>query len=42
MIIEEGTHQQLLDANGQYAKLFHVQARYYQEGSDNNEGKDNF
>lgn len=36
-IIEEGTHQQLLDANGEYAKLFHVQARYYQEGSDINE-----
>lgn len=41
-IIEEGTHQQLLEANGEYAKLFHVQARYYQEGSDNNEAKDNF
>lgn len=33
-IAEEGTHQALLDADGEYAKLFRVQARYYQEGGD--------
>ena len=33
-IAEEGTHQSLLDADGEYAKLFRVQARYYQEGGD--------
>lgn len=33
-IKEEGTHEQLLAQNGGYAKLFEVQARYYQEGRD--------
>lgn len=33
-IQEEGTHEQLLAKNGGYAKLFEVQARYYQEGRD--------
>lgn len=33
-IQEEGTHEQLLAQNGGYAKLFEVQARYYQEGRD--------
>ena len=33
-IAEEGTHQSLLDADGEYARLFRVQARYYQEGGD--------
>lgn len=31
-ICEEGTHEQLLLRNGGYAKLFKVQAKYYQEG----------
>ncbi len=31
-IKEEGTHEQLLARGGGYAKLFDVQARYYQEG----------
>ena len=35
-IAEEGTHESLLAANGGYAELFQVQARYYQEGSDFN------
>lgn len=39
-IAEEGTHESLLAANGDYAELFHVQARYYQEGNDFN-GKEN-
>ena len=33
-IAEEGAHQQLLDADGEYARLFRVQARYYQEGGE--------
>lgn len=36
-VAEEGTHQQLLDLGGQYAELFQVQSRYYQEGVDENE-----
>lgn len=32
VIAEEGTHEELLTNDGGYAKLFHVQARYYQEG----------
>lgn len=34
VIAEEGTHEQLLAMGGEYAKLFHVQARYYQEGGE--------
>ena len=34
VIAEEGTHEQLLANNGGYAELFHVQARYYQEGGE--------
>ncbi len=33
-IAEEGTHEELLQKGGAYAKLFNVQARYYQEGRD--------
>lgn len=33
-ITEEGTHEQLLKLGGGYAKLFAVQAKYYQEGGD--------
>lgn len=33
-IREEGTHEQLLAMGGGYAKLFDVQARYYQEGRE--------
>ena len=32
IITEEGTHSDLLMKNGGYAKLFNIQARYYQEG----------
>jgi len=34
VITEEGTHEELLSLGGEYAKLFHVQARYYQEGGE--------
>lgn len=33
-ITEEGTHESLLALGGEYAKLFEVQSRYYQEGRD--------
>ena len=31
-LIEEGTHALLMEKDGEYAKLFDIQARYYQEG----------
>ncbi len=31
-IAEEGTHDALIDKNGEYAKLFAIQSKYYQEG----------
>ena len=33
-IREEGTHESLLALGGEYAKLFEVQSRYYQEGKE--------
>ena len=33
-IVEEGTHQTLMQANGLYASLFNTQAQYYQEGDN--------
>ncbi len=33
-IAEEGTHESLLKLGGEYAKLFEVQSRYYQEGRE--------
>lgn len=32
-IVEEGTHEKLLQKEGIYADLFHVQSKYYQEGA---------
>lgn len=34
IIAEEGTHDSLLQAGGDYADLFEVQSRYYKEGRD--------
>ena len=33
-IAEEGTHDSLLALGGEYAKLFEIQSRYYQEGRE--------
>lgn len=33
-IKEEGTHEELLEADGEYANLYEVQSRYYQEGRE--------
>ncbi|MCD8325387.1 MAG: ABC transporter ATP-binding protein/permease [Lachnospiraceae bacterium] len=35
-ICEEGTHESLLEAQGEYAKLFEVQSQYYTEGGAEN------
>jgi len=36
-IAEEGTHDALMDLDGKYAELFHVQSKYYQEGDEGHE-----
>ncbi len=36
-ILEEGSHEELLEKNGRYAELFNVQSQYYQEGGEANE-----
>ena len=33
-IAEEGTHESLMEQNRQYAKLFHIQSKYYREGGN--------
>lgn len=33
-IVEQGTHQQLMELNGQYAEMFQCQAKYYQENAE--------
>ena len=37
VIAEEGTHESLLRRGGEYARLFEVQRRYYQEGEPSHE-----
>lgn len=39
-IVEEGTHEELLARNGQYAEMFRIQAKYYtEEGEAGNEAE---
>lgn len=33
-IIEQGTHQELMEKNGQYAEMFRCQAKYYQQNKE--------
>ena len=33
-IIEQGTHQELMELNGQYADMFQCQAKYYQQNQE--------
>ena len=35
-IVEEGTHEELLAANKEYAHMFEVQSQYYKEGGKEN------
>ncbi len=36
-IMEEGSHEELLKADGKYAELYQIQSKYYKEGEDENE-----
>ncbi len=36
-IIEEGSHEELLKADGKYAELYQIQSKYYKEGEVENE-----
>lgn len=35
-VTEEGTHEELLEKGGEYARLFEIQSRYYREGAEFN------
>ena len=38
-ILEEGTHEELLNLGGKYAQLYEIQSKYYREGDGENEDK---
>ena len=33
-IVEEGSHEELMNKGGKYADLFEVQSKYYKEGGE--------
>ena len=33
-MVETGTHEELMELNGEYAEMFRVQAQYYVEDKD--------
>ena len=33
-IIQEGSHQELIEKGGRYAELFEIQSKYYKEGGE--------
>ena len=39
MIIEEGTHQELMKLNGKYRYMFDIQAQYYRDEENNTNNK---
>ena len=32
VVIEEGSHSELMALNGKYAEMFHIQSNYYEKG----------
>lgn len=38
-MVEYGTHESLLERDGEYAKMFHIQAQYYKKGGEASDGE---